>query len=52
MADCYQENCPWRKNETSSLWRCECLGCPNRDEGFPYYTTTDQTEVLKDGKNG
>lgn len=41
MDDCYQENCPWRKNETSSIWRCECLGCPNRDEGFLYYTTTE-----------
>lgn len=48
MADCYQENCPWRKNETSSLWRCECVACPNRDDGTIYYTT-DYTEVLKDG---
>ena len=47
MADCYQENCPWRKNETSSLWRCESVRCPNRDDGTIYYTT-DHTEVLKD----
>ena len=49
MADCYQENCPWRKNETSSLWRCEYVACPNRDDGTTYYTT-NHTEVLKDGK--
>ena len=48
MADCYQENCPWRRNETSNIWRCECTVCQNRDDGTTYYTT-DHTEVLKDG---
>lgn len=57
MADCYQENCPWRRNDTSSTWRCEHVACPNRDDGTIYYDdgttyyTTNHTEVLKDGKD-
>lgn len=34
--DCYNYTCPFRVNKTSSLNRCECLACPNRND---YYTT-------------
>lgn len=50
MFDCYQENCPWRQNDTTSVWRCQCAACPNRDGGITWYAT-DHTEVLKDGKD-
>ena len=28
--DCYNMACPFRKNETSSLYYCVCTACPNR----------------------
>lgn len=50
MADCYQENCPWRRNETSSIWRCECVACPNRDDGVTTWFTANTTGKLGDGR--
>ena len=29
--DCFNFNCPFRVNETSSCNYCGCLACPNRD---------------------
>lgn len=28
--DCFNYECPFRVNETSSAIRCECIACPNR----------------------
>ena len=36
--DCFNRSCPFRVNETSSLNRCECVACQNRDSGI--YTIT------------
>lgn len=47
MADCFNHNCPFRVNNTSSVNRCECTACPNRYTGdfFSYNRTlTDEGE--------
>lgn len=30
MADCKNMQCPFRVNETSNVYRCDCTGCENR----------------------
>lgn len=47
--DCKQENCPFRNNDTTSVWGCKYVACPNRDNGNTWYAT-DHTEAMKDGK--
>ena len=37
--DCFNFNCPFRVNETSSCNHCQCLACPNRDS-HEYIITT------------
>ena len=55
MNDCKQENCPFRKNDTTNVWGCEYIACPNRDDGSITWIATDHTiteremEALKDG---
>lgn len=53
MNECRQENCPFRSNSSSSVYGCEHIACPNRDDGSDVFITTDHTiiqkEVLKDG---
>lgn len=44
--DCYNHSCPFRVNESSSLHRCECVTCPNRDSG--YYTLTWNKTLTKE----
>ena len=39
MADCYQENCPWRIKGYSSPRSCQCVACPNRYDGTTCYAT-------------
>lgn len=57
MNDCKQENCPFRSNSRSSVYGCEHIACPNRNDGSVVFITTDHTitnremEALKDGKN-
>lgn len=45
--DCFNHDCPFRENKTSSCNRCDCIVCPNRRsyESFLYntnYTLTDE----------
>lgn len=40
--DCYNHSCPFRVNESSSLYRCEYIACPNRDSGI-YTMAWDKT---------
>ena len=55
MNDCKQENCPFRKNDTTNVWGCEYIACPNRYDGSITWIATDHTimdrkmEALKDG---
>ena len=54
MNDCKQENCPFRSNSSSSVYGCEHIACPNRDDGSITRIATDHTitegemEALKD----
>ena len=48
MNDCKQENCPFRLNFSSSVYRCEHIACPNRDNGSVVFITTDHTIILED----
>ena len=56
MNECRQVNCPFRSNLSSSVYGCEHIACPNRDDGSITWITTDHTitegemEALKDGK--
>lgn len=49
--DCFNHNCPFRNNTTSSSNHCECITCPNRYEE-PYtayasnHTLTDNELVI------
>ncbi len=38
MADCKNMQCPFRVNETSNVYRCDCTGCENR-YGADYIAT-------------
>ena len=57
MIECYQEHCPFRSNSSSSVYACEHIACPNRDDGSITRIATDHTiteremEALKDGKS-
>ena len=57
MNDCKQENCPFRSNSSSSVYGCEHIACPNRNDVSVVFITTDHTitnremEVLRDGKD-
>ena len=51
IMDCFNYNCPFRSNTTSSSNRCECTACPNRREeaytAYPSnYTLTDNELIL------
>lgn len=48
MNDCKQENCPFRSNSSSSVYGCEHIACPNRDDGSVVFITTDHTIIQKD----
>ena len=54
MNECRQENCPFRSNSRSSVYGCEHIACPNRDDGSITWIATDHTiteremEALKD----
>lgn len=37
--DCFNHNCPFRSNTTSSFNRCECIACPNRCEASTAYAS-------------
>lgn len=39
MMDCFNYNCPFRRNTTSSSNRCECIACPNRCEASTAYAS-------------
>lgn len=50
--DCYSRNCPFRVNETSNIYGCECRACPNRVGGFYVFAsnrtlTPDEIAKLK-----
>ena len=53
MNECRQVNCPFRSNSSSSVYGCEHIACPNRDDGSITWIATDHTitegemEVLK-----
>ena len=53
MNECRQENCLFRSNSRSSVYGCEHIACPNRDDGSITWIATDHTitegemEVLK-----
>lgn len=49
MADCYQENCPWRIKDYSSPHSCQCVAFPNRYDGTTCYAT-DNAEGYRLGK--
>lgn len=55
MNECRQVNCPFRSNSSSSVYGCEHIACPNRDDGSITWIATDHTiteremEALKDG---
>ena len=34
MNECRQVNCPFRSNHSTSVYACEHIACPNRDDGF------------------
>lgn len=40
--DGFNRFCPFRVNQTSSLYRCECIACQNRSNGsvFVIYNRT------------
>lgn len=37
--DCFNHNCPFRSNATSSFNRCECIACPNRCDATTAYAS-------------
>lgn len=37
--DCFNHNCPFRSNTTSSSNRCECIACPNRYDPYTAYAS-------------
>ena len=43
MNECRQVNCPFRSNSSSSVYGCEHIACPNRDDGSITWMTTDHT---------
>ena len=43
MNECKQENCPFRSNSSSSVYECEHIACPNRDDGSITWIATDHT---------
>ena len=42
MMDCFNHDCPFRVNETSSCNRCDCIACPNRST-IPYSIFSNRT---------
>ena len=44
--DCYNQNCPFRVNTTSSSHYCSCSACPKRqDKQTTYYTSSTTVET-------
>ncbi len=43
--DCFNHNCPFRSNTTSSFNRCECIACPNRGDAVTY---TSKNKLIND----
>ena len=48
MNECRQVNCPFRSNSRSSVYGCEHIACPNRDDGSVVFITTDHTIIQKE----
>ena len=48
MSECRQENCPFRSNSRSSVYGCDHISCPNRDDGSVVFITTDRTIIQKE----
>ena len=48
--DCFNINCPFRVNETSSCNYCACLACPNRDNHTKNakHTNADRIRAMTD----
>ena len=40
--DCFNYSCPFRVNESSNIYRCECTVCQNRADGS-YFITSNKT---------
>lgn len=50
--DCFNHNCPFRSNTTSSSNRCECIACPNRCDACTAYASNhtladDELAILR-----
>ena len=48
MNECRQVNCPFRSNHSTSVYACEHIACPNRDDGSVVFITTDHTIIQKE----
>ena len=46
--DCFNYNCPFRQNTTSSCNRCECLACQNRWEEPVTYIISNHTLIANE----
>lgn len=44
MADCKNMNCPFRANDSSNKYRCECVACERRWDGSKI-TTSNRAEM-------
>lgn len=45
--DCFNYNCPFWSNTTSSSNRCECIACPNRCEAYTAYASEWFRTILR-----
>lgn len=50
MADCKNINCAMRSNDTSNIYRCDCIACPLRTDSVGWYMTnhTKETKAAKE----
>lgn len=48
--DCYNQGCPFRVNQTSSVYHCDCIACPNRGtrDTLSYSTNTSEVKPKDD----
>ena len=49
--DCFNYNCPFRQNTTSSCNRCDCLACQNRCKVPCTYTASNHTLAIDETAN-
>lgn len=50
-SECYNYSCPFRKTSfPTSVTRCECYACPNREDFTLYYYMSN--EIGKENYNG